>query len=154
MKTKYKILSQALILSILAIMLGCSDKDSANEKEVQLRKLTGTWSAGLVTRSDEETTIFENFDLTFSGTASAESFNYTTSGRPALSPWPAAGAWVFGSSLTSQIIRDGGTDDELIMNYTVDGNNLAIEFTFSGEGYSTSRANSPDGTWRFEFTKQ
>lgn len=160
---KMKILIKALklgflvqILLSLVVLNACKDKPQGpSEEEVQLQKLSKTWDLSSVTLDGGDPGIsYSSFRLTLSGTIGAPSFTYSTQGRPIRSPWPGNGTWIFGTAVTSQVIRDPGTADELPITYSVsqDGNSLEITFNFSGEGYSsTGRQENVNGSWRFVF---
>ena len=79
---------------------------------------------------------------------------YGVVGRPLISPWPAGGTWTFGSTVSSQVIRDPGTDDELDITYAVTNTTLEIDFHFTGEGYAAGRVSGADGHWVYTFTKK
>jgi hypothetical protein len=142
------------VLGVLTTLSACKDKDEPSKEVVQLGKLSDTWQLKSVTQDDVEVEGYEDFSLTLSGSTAAATFTYATSGRPALSPWPAGGSWTFGSSIASQLIRDAGTDDEVQIAYTVTATSLTLEFEFIGEGYENARVNSPEGQWVFTFDKQ
>lgn len=149
-------LSSLLLASIVLIITSCG-KDPAPEppiEEVQLGKLATTWKISDVKLDDvSKKTDYPNFQLVISGTAGATSFGYSTTGRPATSPWPASGTWAFGANPETQIVRDSGAD-KLDITYAVsaDGNQLQLNFTFSGTGYP-ARVSNVVGKWVFTFTK-
>ncbi|MCE2936175.1 MAG: hypothetical protein ACK5V5_11590 [Cyclobacteriaceae bacterium] len=115
-----------------------------------MAKLTATWNIASASR-DGVAVDYTGFKLTISGTAGATSFDYSTQGRPALSPWKSSGKWSFGQSVETQIIRDPGTADELQMTYVVTDNSLQLTFTYNGNGFS--RVGVVKGQWVFTFTK-
>ena len=141
------------IVSLL-ILQSCGSDESLSKEEVQLKKLSHTWQLESAEMDDVAEEGFENFELTFAGSAGSAVFTYGVAGRPELSPWPAGGTWTFGPSVTSDLIRDPGTDDELDMSYSVTDATLLVEFDFSGTGYSTGRVKATEGHWVFTFTKQ
>jgi hypothetical protein len=122
-------------------------------EEVQLKKLSHTWVLSEVKRDDTVDEGFDNFELTLSGSAGANFFTYGTSGRPAESPWPSGGTWAFGPTITSQLIRDPASDDEVIISYNLSGETLEMEFDFSGSGYAGGRTQAVEGHWVFTFTR-
>jgi len=150
MKSIQKELILAIILGVFIILSGCKkDTDSPNEEVIQLGKLSGTWTANTV-MNGVELEGYEDFTLTISSNPGGV-FTYTTAGRPELSPWPASGSWVFGSTVASQIVRES---DGVIMTYTVTDTALTLEFDFSGEGYPNTRMKSLEGNWMFTFSRQ
>lgn len=144
------------MLGVLTTLSACKKDEAApSEVSVQLGKLSDTWVLSSAVKDETEMSGYEDFTLTLSGSTAATTFTYAAIGRPALSPWPAGGTWVFGSTVSSQLIRDSETADEVLMNYTVTETSLEIEFNFSGEGYTNNgRVASPEGHWIFTFSKQ
>lgn len=151
----FKIAASALILAGFAMLISCKDKpDGPTEEEVQLQKLTKTWNLTSASLDGADPGVdYSNFKLSLSGTVGATNFTYSTQGRPIKSPWPGSGTWTFGQVVSSQVVRDPGTNDELPLNYSVsqDGNTLEITFTFTGEGYTAGRIDNVSGSWRFTF---
>jgi hypothetical protein len=143
------------VLGVFTTLSACKKDDKApSEEAVQLGKLSNTWNLNSVLKDDTEMEGYEDFSLTLSGSTTAATFTYATNGRPVLSPWPSGGTWVFGSNLSSQLIRDNKTADELMMTYTLTDASLVLDFQFTGEGYENTRLNSPEGHWIFTFNKQ
>lgn len=138
----------------LFLFQSCGSDESPSKEEVQLKKLSHTWQLVTAEKDNVAEEGFDNFELTFAGSSGSAVFTYGAVGRPDLSPWPAGGTWTFGSSVTSDIIRDPGTDDEVFMNYTVTDATLQLEFDFNGTGYPTGRVKGTEGHWVFTFTKQ
>ena len=136
--------------------MGCkhNDPEPPGEKEVQLNKLVSTWQISSAIVDDEARADYDNFELTLSGSTNATVYTYAASGRPEMSPWLPGGTWSFGSSVSNQIIRDPGTNDELLMEYTIDDDILELVFDFSGEGYSTGRISGIKGHWVLTFNRQ
>lgn len=123
---------------------------SINIKDVQLEKLSKTWKLNTVTLDGiDKKSDYTNFQLILSGTKGNTTFGYSTSGRPALSPWKSSGSWEFGVSPETQMIRDKATADELTMTYAVTETTLSITFTFNGSGFS--RTGSVKGQWIYTF---
>lgn len=89
--------------------------------------------------------------LVLSGGANGSN-TYAALHRPGKSPWPASGTWSFGATMTSQLIRDQGTPDELPVTYQVTDSELELGFQFSGSGYARSLA--AEGQWVFKFHRQ
>jgi hypothetical protein len=150
------------VLSVVALALllgysGCKPKgeDPRPEAEVQFEKLSSTWKVGsggdVKLDGVSQKTAYKDFTLVLTGTPGASSFGYTTSGRPALSAWPSSGNWTFGTTITSDIIRDKATGKELPMTYTVTDTQLEITFDYSGAG--EARTSKVTGRWIFTLTK-
>ncbi|HNP18698.1 MAG TPA: hypothetical protein PKL31_09715 [Fulvivirga sp.] len=156
MKIKLTILSILCLFGAFMLQTSCkkSGNSSPSESEVQLGMLTSTWTLTDVQLDGLPQEGFHNFELTLSGSISATEYNYVTLGRPALSPWPAGGTWSFGSSVNSQIIRDPGTDSELVMTYSINDSALEISYAYSGEGFAGGRTENVSGEWVFTFIKK
>lgn len=122
-------------------------------EEVQLGKLKATWKASDVKLDGvNKTTDYANFQLTIAGTPGESSFGYTSSGRPALSPWPSSGSWTFGTSPETQVVRDpASANDKLDITYSVSDTQLQLTFNFARDGYA--RTSNVKGQWVFTFTK-
>jgi hypothetical protein len=150
------------ILSLLGLVFSlltyssCKDDKPAPEPitDVQLGKLAETWKINTVTLDGvDKKSEYTAFELEMSGTKGNTTFDYSTKGRPSLSPWKSSGKWEFGTAPETQIIRDKGIPaDELPMTYAVTETTLSLSFTFSGAGY-TSRTGVVKGQWVFTFTK-
>lgn len=148
-----RILSLFSIVAVLLTYAGCKGKDPDPEPiaDVQFDKLKKTWKINTVSLDGtDKTADYTNFQLTFSGTKGVPPFDYSTSGRPSLSPWKSSGKWDFGTAVETQIIRDKGTADELAVSYNVTESTLTITFNFSGAGYP-ARTGVVSGDWSFNF---
>jgi hypothetical protein len=148
-----RILSLISIAAVLLTYAGCKGKDPDPEPiaDVQFDKLKKTWKITTVSLDgSDKTTDYTGFQLTMSGTKGIPPFDYSTSGRPSLSPWKSSGKWDFGTGVETQMIRDKGTVDELAMTYTVTESTLTISFNFSGSGYS-ARTRVVSGDWIYTF---
>jgi hypothetical protein len=148
----FRILSLISLVAILLTYSSCGGDDPAEESvsDVQLGKLSKTWKINTVTLDGvDKIADYASFQLVMSGTKGNTSFGYSTSGRPALSPWKASGSWEFGTPVETQIFRDKGTTDELAMTYAVTETTLSITFTFNGAGYS--RTGVVKGQWIYTF---
>jgi hypothetical protein len=146
-----------ILLGLTGLILsGCGKDDpSPSQKEVKLNYLTSTWKLkSVTTNGDAAPGDYTAFEITLAGLPRDPSYVYVVKGRPAMSPWPSGGAWTFGSDVTTQLIRDQGTADELTMTYSVSDTQLTIEFAFHGSGYKSGRVNTVDGNWTFVFDKQ
>lgn len=154
-------LKPVLSLFIMAILLGYSgcgppSEPEPTEEEVKLEALSSTWKVGangnVTLDGKPKKTDYSNFQLVITGTPGATSYQYTTSGRPALSPWPASGTWNFGNIISQDIIRDkGNASKEVPMTYTVTDTQLEITFNYQGAG--EARTSEVKGTWIFTLTK-
>jgi len=155
MNKYFKTLLFATSLVALFTYSGCGPgKDpEPSDEEVQLGKLKSTWSVSNVTLDNvSKTTDYTGFKLSVDGTLGATSFNYSTIGRPALSPWPTSGTWTFGTDPKTQLVRDPDkASDKLDISYTVTDSQLQLTFTFAREGYA--RTSNVKGQWVFTFTK-
>jgi hypothetical protein len=157
MKIYVKTLLFILGLGTLFTYSGCGPdpKPEPSIEEVQLGKLKTTWKVSDVKLDGiSKTTDYPGFTLSISGTVGATSFDYSTAGRPPLSPWPSSGTWKFGTDPATQLVRDpgAGATNELPMTYTVTDTQLQITFTFARDGY-TARTSNVKGVWVFTFTK-
>ena len=147
-----RILAMLGLFAVLVTYANCGGPNPPPEPvtDVQLGKLSKTWKINKVTLDGvDKKADYTPFQLVLSGTKGNTSFGYTTSGRPALSPWKSGGTWEFGTSPETQIIRDKGTADELAMTYAVTEATLSVEFTFTGTGYQ--RTGVVKGAWVFTF---
>lgn len=137
------------------LLSGCNDGDQPSAKEKQLNSISGTWKISSASLDGQDVTAdFAGFEVTFSGAPDADLFTYGVKGRPDLSPWPAGGTWSFGSDLKSTLVRDPGTSDELLIDYSITGSQLTMEFFFQGTGFKAGRVAGTDGNWAFTFTKK
>lgn len=140
----------AIIMMVLALV-DCKSKGEdpgPSDQDLQLEKLTAAWTCTAATRDDVNQDGYTNFKLNISGTAGSDSFGYSASGRPSLSPWPASGTWKFGSNAGSELTRD----TDLPVAYSVTENQLELTFTYSGNGFN-GRVTEVNGQWKFTFTK-
>jgi len=147
-----RILSLLGLVGLLLTYSNCKDNKSTPEPitDVQLEKLAKTWKINTATLDGvDKLADYTAFQLVLSGTKGNTSFGYSTSGRPALSPWKSSGSWEFGASPETQMIRDKGTADELAMTYAVTETTLSISFSFNGSGYS--RTGVVKGQWVYTF---
>jgi hypothetical protein len=150
----FKVLFLVIVAVFFVSLSGCKKPEPTppTPEEEQLEKLKQTWKIEKVTLDGAvKTTDYTAFTLLISGTAGASSFSYTASGRPATSPWPASGTWIFGADPLSDIIRDPtSTADKLDMKYSVTDTQLQISFNFAGTGYN-ARTSIVKGAWVFTF---
>jgi hypothetical protein len=150
-----KIFNIIILLGLTGIFLSsCGEEETPSAKKNQLSELSGTWKLTSVTMSGVDVTPeYSAFELTLSGSASGDVFSYSVVGRPELSPWPTRGTWSFGSDVKSELMRDPGTDDAIIMDYSVTDSQLVVEFAFIGTGYQ-ARASSAEGIYIYTFEKK
>jgi hypothetical protein len=149
-----KLLLAGVFVGVLLLHSGCKDKgnNTPPPEDVQLGKLSKTWKASAVTLDGtNQMANYQNFQLTISGTPgqTANGFNYSVTGRPSLSPWPASGTFKFGSDVATQLIRDDG----LPITYAVTDVTpvqLQITFNYSGSGIA-GRVNQVQGNWVMTF---
>lgn len=155
MKIYTKIIVFIAALGTLLTYSGCGPDPTPEPpvEEVQLGKLKTTWTVSDVKLDGvSKTTDYTAFKLIIDGTVGQTSFNYTTTGRPSLSPWDSGGVWSFGTDPSTQIIRDPGTADELPISYSVTDTQLSLTFTYAGNGIA-GRTSNVKGQWVFTFTK-
>lgn len=144
----------AVVFGAILVSQSCKKDSGPGEsvEDIQLKKLSKTWTATSVKLDNVDQTGYDTFSLLISGVAGSDTFSYSTSGRPQTSSWLSSGLWKFGTSPETQIIRDPGTADELNMTYSVTDTQLQITYTFTGNGYSSSgRTSNVKGQWVFTF---
>jgi hypothetical protein len=144
MKSFRVLLVVALVGSLLTYS-GCKKKDDPqpSPQDAQLVKLSKTWKFKSVTLDGVAQTGYTNFQLTVSGSAGQTSFGYTSSGRPALSPWATSGTFTYGTDFATQLTRD----DALPITYSLSDTQLQMTFNYSGNGFS--RVDNVKGNWIF-----
>ncbi len=164
MKVLIRTLSLLVIASLTLFFANCGGGEAEKDpEEVQLEKLSKTWnivSASYGSPATDRTADFTGFTLTFSGSFDSGSpkgpYDYDVTGsRPDPSPWPDAangngGTWTFVATPDGDsgfIVRD----DDIGMEYTIDGDELTITFNFTGTGYDGARAAQVKGDWTFVF---
>jgi hypothetical protein len=146
--------ARSIIFWMLILFAGCKSNTSDPEPSasIQLRKLSHTWKITEVTLDGvDKTSDYSGFELLLEGDFNQNNFTYSTSGRPAISPWPANGNWTFGTVVENEVLRDQGTENELSIQYVVDENVLQLTTNFQGDGYA-SRSKNVSGQWVFTFT--
>lgn len=155
-----KVTSLSLIFGFLIILSGCKSDPDPTVQEVQLKKLVRTWTLNGIELdgvNKKSSTEYNNFKLTISGTYNKSTpdaeYNYSVSGRPQLSPWPASGKWKFSTGAPqSQIVRDQGTDNEISVTYSLQENplQLTVSFNYQGNGIA-NRTSVVKGGWELVF---
>jgi len=149
-----RLLPLAVIILVLPALFGFPSKNEPTPSvpDQQLTKLSKTWKATTVTLDGQAQTGYTSFTIKLSGTAGQTTFDYTTTGRPALSPWAAAGKFTFGTDPATQLTRD----DSLPVTYSVTDVapiQLQMGFNYSGAGIA-GRVNNVKGNWVFTFIPQ
>ena len=160
MKFAGKIAFAAGIVCFLMMYSGCKKHKDEPEPvtDVQLKLLTNTfaplgqvWKATSVTLGTVPNSDYPNFQLTLTGTKGQSQFGFMTSGRPALSPWPANGNFTFdATNPTTTLTRND--IPSVIVKYTATATQLVMSFNFSGAGYP-ARIGNVKGDWVFTFGK-
>ena len=152
MKSLRTLLSITVFGSLIAL-LGCGggggNSEPLSDKQFGLIsktwKIKGTTGAVLLGTADS-TSHWTNFKLTVSGTkGQTATYAYSCTGRPTRSVWKSSGTWQFGTDPATSILRD----DDAQITYSVDasGQNLQLQFTFTGTGYT--RVDNVSGAWTF-----
>jgi hypothetical protein len=127
---------------------GSDPAPAPDPQDQQLEKLSQTWKATNVTFNSTPVTGYENFQITMTGTAGQDTFDYSTTGRPAgiKTPWPASGKFTFGTDFATVLTRDDGIQ----VTYSVSATQLQMTFTYTGAGF-TGRTSNVEGAWTFTF---
>lgn len=144
----FKFLLAAALLGTLLTYSGCGSKKgpTLTPADAQLAKLSKTWKLTTATLDNAAQTGYANFQLTVTGTAGQTTFGYSTTGRPALSPWASSGTFTFGTDVSTQVVRDDG----LPITYSVTDTQLQVTFTYNGAGIA-GRVNNVKGVWVYTF---
>ncbi len=143
-----KFLLLVAIIGVLFTYSGCKKKTEPGQspQDAQLVKLSKVWKLTAVTLDNSPQTGYTSFQLTISSTAGQTTFSYTTSGRPALSPWGPNGTFTYGTDFATQLTRD----DALPITYSVTDTQLQMTFNYSGAGIP-GRVSNVKGNWVFTF---
>ncbi len=143
-----KLLLAVALIGTLATFSGCKSPSGPGQtpQDKQLGKLSKTWKFSKVTLDGTDQTGYNSFQLTVSSTAGQTTFGFSTTGRPALSPWPSSGNFTFGTDFATQVTRDdpGGA---LPITYSVTDTQLQMTFNYSGAGFT--RVDNVKGNWIF-----
>jgi hypothetical protein len=141
----FKVLLAVALVGSLLMYSGCKKKTdpAPSPQDAQLAKLSKTWKFKSVTLDGVAQTGYTSFQITVSGTAGQTTFGYTTSGRPALSPWATSGTLTYGADFATQLTRD----DTLPITYSLSDTQLQMTFNYSGNGFT--RINNVKGNWVF-----
>lgn len=139
----------ALIIMVLSLINCKKGGDpEPSQQQVQLDKLVGTWNCSNATRDGVAQSGYSNFRLVVDRVNGTETFSYSTTGRPSLSPWPASGTGSFGTDVVTDLLRDG----TLQATYSVAETQLEVSFNFTEAGFN-GRTATVKGAWVFSFTK-
>jgi hypothetical protein len=143
-----KFLLLAALIGVLFTYSGCKKSSGPGQspQDAQLVKLSKTWKCTAVTLDNSAQTGYSSFALTISSTAGQTTFNYTTTGRPALSPWGPNGTFTYGTDYATQLTRD----DSLPITYSVSDTQLQMTFNYTGAGIP-GRVSNVKGNWVFTF---
>jgi hypothetical protein len=143
-----------VILCASCVMLsysGCKKKPPEPEPitDQQLDILTkGTWKATAVTLGGVAQTGYTGFQITFTGTKGQTTFQYASTGRPALSAWESSGTLTFDAVTPATTL---GRDDGVTVTYGASSTQLTMSFQYNGNGYS--RVGEVSGQWAFTFSQ-
>jgi hypothetical protein len=155
MKFAGKILFALGIVAFLMMYSGCKKHQTEPEPitDQQLDLLTkAPWKVTAVTLDGvDKKSDYANFQLTMTGTKGQTTFNFTTSGRPSLSPWPASGNFTFDGTNPATTLSRNDTPP-VSVTYAATATNLTMSFQFSGNGY-TARIGNVKGVWNFTFSQ-
>jgi hypothetical protein len=150
MKVAGKILVGLMVLGVLMTYTGCKKKKGDPEPitDQQIEKLSKPWKVTKATLdgTDVKTKDYPNFTITLTGTKGTTSIGYTTTGRPALSPWASSGSFTFDATTPETKLT---RDDTVPVTYSVSETALQISFQYNGKGFS--RVGQVGGQWVFEF---
>jgi len=139
------------LIPLMVIVVGCK-KDHDDEISImdrQLTKLNSAWKSSGVILDGIAKDGYDNFVLTTSGDQGSKTINFTTEGRPGLSPWPSAGTFTFDESAPlTGLIRD----DDVLVSYEVSETTLTLKFDYDIAGFQ-GRVNAVKGQWEFRFAK-
>lgn len=158
-KVKY-FLSAAVLVSFFAIV-GCGgdDPEGIAPKDAIGQRLAGTWEVGTSSTvtfgspSEDRTSVYSDFTLTFTYDAATSSGTYTaTGGETGASPWPASGTWSFTdvAAITNANSAFSITRNNLeITVSSLTDTNLSMNFTFNDAIHDGGRTQAVNGTWQF-----
>ena len=155
MKLITRFFSLSVLVAAALLYAGCDGGggETKSEEETQLEALSKTWTLTAATLGgDSRLSDFTNVKLTLSGTFSPGGiYEYSFTGTmPQPSPIPKTGKWKFGSSVTSQIIRDPATE-AFPISYTLSNNVLTLQFFCETCEYVGGRVSSVNGNWELVF---
>ncbi|MEO1049821.1 MAG: hypothetical protein AAFX87_04330 [Bacteroidota bacterium] len=145
---KLSLLLSGFALFGVLLISSCGDDDGGEtESERQTRLLTTptSWTLSSVTLDGVPVDGWNAFTINVVNGSSVSTANAVFPG-----PWSGSHTWEFGTSVTTQIVRDPGSNDELAVTYSVTETTLQLQFQFEGDGF-TSRV---EGNWVFNMTAQ
>ncbi len=154
MKAAGQLLTLLGVVALLSLNSGCKpahhDPEPVTDQQLDLLS-KGPWKATAVTLDGvDKMGDYPAFQLTMTGTKGSTTFNFTTSGRPSLSAWPASGNFTFDATAPSTTLTRNDTPP-VIVTYAATETSLSMSFQFSGNGY-TSRVGNVKGQWVFTFS--
>lgn len=135
-----------ILLSSLLVFTACKkdDDNGPTAEELQIQKLTGTWSVGSegsVSRDNTSSGEWADFTLTL-----GENTYSTTNTVPEV--WPVQGVWSFAGNDVNQIAREDG----VVINVEVSETELTLSFNIPDE-ITSSRVQGITGDYIFVLTK-
>lgn len=142
------------ICSLLFIVASCKKDENPKSLSVwdkQIAALSHTWHCTSATLNGVSQSGYSSFQIVMPGTQhlNDSTFGYFCNNRPIgtkSSPWPATGAFTFGTDPTTQLTRD----DYALITYSVSITQLTFTFNYLGVGYD-GRAGDVVGIWVFTF---
>jgi hypothetical protein len=153
MKLAGKIVFSLGIVCFLFMYAGCKKHNPAPVPvtDQQLDLLTkGPWKVTAVTLDGTtQMTDYANFALSLTGTKGQTIFNFTTAGRPSLSPWPASGTFTFDATSPATLLSRND-NPPVAVTYAATSTQLTMSFSFAGAGY-INRVGNVKGVWVFTF---
>lgn len=149
-----------LAISMFTIVLfscgGGGGTDPLTPEEQRLLDLAGsasgvTYTASSITFEGSPATGFENFRLTFQGTATSKTYS-TVDGDPVFS---ASGSWAFNGTNINQIVIDNNTSNVFnISSFDASAGTFTLTVNFVANGGVAAGTNSTNGTYVFNLVKQ
>lgn len=134
-------------------MASCSDSEPLIDQAAQiLTELSKqNWKIKSVERDNVDyTSFYTDFKIEFGGLK--DNMTYKTFNRPSKSPWMSSGTAKFGTNISTQLILNTNTSNELLIEYVISSNQLIVKFSFNGEGYN-NRVSQVKGNWTFTFIR-
>jgi hypothetical protein len=157
MKMTFRILVGLLLVGVLITYSGCGSRHHDEEPitDQQIDKLNQTWKVSAVSldganKTSDYTSTSPIFQIALSGTHGSTTVNYTCTGRPSKSPWPASGSFTFVTTAVTDPQTKLTRDDAVPVTYSVTTAQLELAFVYSGAGFDARTANV-SGQWVFTF---
>lgn len=148
MKTCKNLLVLTLLACSAVTFSNCTNDDNELTPEQKLvRQMAATWVATSVQLDDVAVEGYTDFSIAFTGM-----LNYSVEGGPDRLPFPASGAWEFGTPITEFLVLATGNQD-LQTQYDLTDTTLTLEFSYTGDGFVNARTKGLDGNWVFIFEK-